>query len=453
MSSQTTTRGAETRVDRLLSVVERAGNRLPDPFILFVLLFLAVALVSTVMSWADVQVQLPGADEVTDVRGLFTSEGLVWLTTSLGANFIDFPPLVTVLTILLGVALAEHSGLLAAGIRRLFGSAPSWALPYAVGFVGVSGSVMADSSFVVIPPLAAMVFKAAGRHPVAGLLGGFAAVGAGYSTSVFVTSLDALFAGITNAVTAGLPDPGAPVNPLSNYYFNVVSAVVLSLIAGWIIARVLEPRLLRMDVPTEQVEDEESAPAETLGGGVALDATERSALRWALLAGFLTAAVMVAAVALPGSPWRNEDGGFLPESPLLDSIVFIVFVMFAVPGIVYGFRAGTFTQASDVPRVMGAMIKSMSGFIVLAFILGQFTALFDWSGVGVWLAVSGADAVDAIGLPAFAAILCFVAAGVVPEPVHRVGVGDVDPDGGGVRADVRAAGDRAGVRAGGVPGR
>ena len=163
----------------------------------------------------------------------------------------------------------------------------------------------------------------------------------------------------------------------------MVSAIVLSLIAGWIIDAGAGAAAAAHGRPDRAESRTRRARRPTPAGGVALDATERSALRWALLAGFLTAALMVVAVVLPGSPWRNEDGGYLPESPLLDSIVFIVFVLFAVPGIVYGFRAGTFTQASDVPRVMGTMIKSMSGFIVLAFILGQFTALFDWSGVGV----------------------------------------------------------------------
>ena len=179
--SQTTT--ATTRTDRLLAGVERVGNRLPDPFLLFLGLFLLVGVISTVLELAGTTVTIPGADEPTAVRGLFTGEGLAWLTVNLGANFIGFPPLVTVVTILLAVTVAERTGMLGAAIRVTLGSAPRWLLPYAVGIVGVTASVMADASFIVVPPLAAMVFKAAGRHPIAGLVGGFAAVGAGYSTS------------------------------------------------------------------------------------------------------------------------------------------------------------------------------------------------------------------------------------------------------------------------------
>lgn len=201
--------------DRLLNGVERLGNKLPEPFMLFLVLFLITGLVSTGMALADVSVTVPGTDEPTVIKGLFTGEGLTWLTSSLGENYVGFPPLKTVLPILLAIGIAEHSGMLSAAVRKLFGSSPAWLLPYVVGLVGVVSSIMADSAFVVVPPLAALVFKAAGRHPVAGLLGGFAAAGAGYSTNLFPTSLDALFAGITTSVMGALPGyEFDPVNPV-----------------------------------------------------------------------------------------------------------------------------------------------------------------------------------------------------------------------------------------------
>ncbi|HEV6955068.1 MAG TPA: AbgT family transporter [Promicromonospora sp.] len=394
-----------SRADRFLGAVERLGNRLPEPFTLFLILFLVVALVSTAMALADVTVQIPGADEVTEIKGLFTPEGLTWFTSNIGANYIGFPPLVTVLTIWLAVGVAEKTGLLAAGVRAVFGSAPRWALPYAVGFVGVLGSVMADSAFIVIPPLAAMVFRAAGRHPVAGLLGGFAAAGAGYSTNISVTSLDALFAGITTAVTEILPNPGDPVNPLSNWFFNVVSAVLLSALAGLLIDKVLEPRLVRQAVPV----DEAASAAQDDGGlDAVLSDAERRGLRLAVGATLLVAAVLAVAFVLPGSPWRNEDGGYLPESPLLSSITFVIFVLFLVPGVVYGVVTGTVSSMKDVPRLLEQSIKDMAGFLVLAFVLGQFIALFTWSGVGQWIAVAGAAGLESAGLTGYGAILGFL---------------------------------------------
>ncbi|NPD06638.1 AbgT family transporter [Nocardioides sp. zg-1308] len=413
-----------SRTDRALAAVERVGNRLPDPFLLFLGLFLVVGVISTVLQLAGTAVTIPGTDEETAVRGLFTGEGLAWLTVNLGANFIGFPPLVTVVTILLAVTVAERSGLLSAAIRASLGSAPRWLLPYAVGFVGVSASVMADAAFIVVPPLAAMVFKAAGRHPLAGLVGGFAAVGAGYSTSVVVTSLDALFAGITNAVTEGLPDAGATVTPVSNLYFNIVSALVLALVAGIVIDRLVEPRLVREGAPTDMVaaedeatlepgtaEDEDVAPALRAAPtdlSPDLEPAERRGLRIAGLVFLALSALILAAVLPGGSPWRNEDGNFLPESPLLDSTVFVVFVLFLGPALAYGFVSGSLRRAADVPKVMALGIKDMAAFIVLAFMLGQFIALFNWSNVGSALAVTGANGLESIGLTGYPAIIGFI---------------------------------------------
>ena len=395
-------------IDRVLGGIERGGNKLPDPFMLVLLLFGITAVASTAMAWANITVQLPGTDEVTVIKGFFTAEGLTWFTQNIGVNYLGFPPLATVLPILLAVGVAEKSGLLAALIRKAFGSAPRWSLPYAVAFVGVVGSIMSDAAFVVIPPLAALVFKAAGRHPVAGLLGGFAAVGAGYSTSLFVTSLDALFAGITTSVTQNLPNAGSQVTPVSNYFFNVVSSLVLIALAGFIIDKVLEPRLGRQGIAREVTVNDDETVVTPAAMNARLTDTENRGLVWSFVAGLVVAGVILVGVLLPDSPWRNEDGDFLPRSPLLSSIVFIVFAMFVIPGLVYGKITGTITRGSDIPRVMGQAIKDMSGFLVLAFILGQFIALFNFSGIGSWLAVAGAGGLESIGLTGFAAVVAFV---------------------------------------------
>nr|WP_149029531.1 AbgT family transporter [Corynebacterium halotolerans] len=397
--------------DRVLDRIEWLGNKLPEPFTLFLILYLITAVVSSIMAWLNVTVLVPGSDEQTPIRGLFTGEGMTWLTTTIGENYIGFPPLVTVLPIMLAVGIAERTGMLAALIRKLFGSAKPWILPYAVGIVGVTASVMADAAWVVVPPLAAMVFKAAGRHPVAGLIGGFAAVGAGYSTALVPTSLDALFAGITNAVMAALPDIAATeVNVVSNYYFNIASSIVLGILSGFITDRVVEPRMVRQNIPTEEVPDEDGSDSPDNGEPLSpqLNAQENRGLIASLVAGLILTVVILAAV-LPGvSPWRNEGGGFLPDSPLLGSVVFLVFVYFIVPGVVYGLYVGTVKSMTDIVDMMGESLKSMMSFLVLAFILGQFVALFSWTGIGTWTAVQGAGALEAIGLTGFPAIIAFI---------------------------------------------
>lgn len=404
--------------DKFLNGVEKLGNKLPTPFTLFLVLFLITALASSIMAWMNVSVIVPGSDEELFVKGLFTGEGLTWLTTNLGANYIGFPPLLTVLPILLAVGVAERSGMLAALIRKLFGSAKKIVLPYAVGLIGVTASIMADAAFVVVPPLAAMVFKAAGRHPVAGLLGSFAAVGAGYSTALVPTSLDALFAGVTNAVMETLPGiASTEVNPVSNYYFNIASSIVLGLLCGLLIDKVLEPRMWRQDIPQEYASaattsTEISDASENTEIDQEISATltvqENRALTVSLWATLLTSIVVLTVVLLPASPWRNEEGGFLPTSPLLSSVVFIVFLFFMVMGLAYGMAVGSIKKMDDVVDMMGESIKDMISFLVLAFILGQFVALFSWTGIGTWTAVQGAAGLEAIGLTGFPAILAFI---------------------------------------------
>jgi aminobenzoyl-glutamate transport protein len=429
----TTTDGKVGFGQRTLDWIERIGNKLPEPFTLFLGLFIITGLVSTAMAMADVTVAIPGGDETVAIKGLFTGEGLSWLTTTMGDNYIGFPPLATVLPILLAVGVAEKSGMLAAAVRIAFGKSPKWLLPYAVGFVGVVGSIMADSAFVIIPPLAALVFKAAGRHPMAGLIGGFAATGAGYSTSIVPTSLDALFAGITTSVMDTLPNTDfTAVNPVSNYYFNIASSIVLAIVAGFIIDRLIEPNMMRKGVPREYA----NAGAQGLAREVPSTRQPLRGIRECRQPGpktkpfrdqgrtrtagetgsdlvvrgsaLLLTALILFSVLIPNSPWRNEDGGFLPESPLLSSIVFIVFAYFMLMGVVYGFVVRTVRSMNDLVRMMSQSIIDMMSFLILAFILGQFIALFNWTGIGSWIAVAGASGLEAIGLTGFAAVIGFM---------------------------------------------
>ncbi|MGP9734938.1 AbgT family transporter [Brachybacterium sp. AOP42-C2-15] len=411
MSAAQTTPTKTGFTDRALNWVEWAGNKLPEPFMLFMVLFVITGLVSTGMQMGGVVVIVPGSEEPTVIKGLFTGEGMAWLTTNLGINYIGFPPLVTVMPILLAIGIAQHSGLLAAGIRKLFGSSPAWLLPYVVGFVGVISSIMADSAFVVVPPLAALVFKAAGRHPVAGLLGGFAAAGAGYSTNIFPTSLDALFAGITTSVMEALPGfEFTAVNPVSNWFFNITASLILGFVAGFIIDKLIEPRLTRQNVPVDEigVEGAEDSADSAEHMRAALTPKENKGLLVAVLAGVVLTALILVAVLPAGSPWRNEEGGFLPKSPLLSSIVFIVVAYFMVVGTAYGVIVGTLRSTRDAVQMMSDALKEMLPFIVLAFILGNFISLFNWSGIGTWIAVTGAAGLENVGLTGFGAVIGFI---------------------------------------------
>lgn len=396
---------------RVLDCIERVGNRIPDPFVLFLLLFAIVAVASTVMASVGTTYEVPGSDEGEQaINGFLTSDGLTWLTTNLVPNFIGFPPLGVVLTVLLGVGLAQRTGLLNALVRRAFAGAPQWLLPYVVALVAVSGSIMSDAAMVVIPPLAAMVFKAAGRHPVAGLMGGFAVATAAFSCSPFITSTDALLSGISQTAAASV-GMGTTVTPVSNHFLTFTIAVLLSLVGGLLIDRVLEPALERGGVTREQVGAEDAGDAEDrpdMRMDPVLTRSETLGLRWSGVALLVTVAAVLSVTLPANAPLRNGDGTFLPESPLLSSVVFLVFLTLAVPAVAYGLATRTISRGADVPRMMGHTVREMSGFIVLAFVMAQFLELFNWTGVSTWIAIRGAQGLEATGFTGFGAILCFI---------------------------------------------
>lgn len=402
---------------RMLDGIERLGNKIPDPFILFLLLFVIVAVASSVMAALGATYEVPGSDEgVQEIRGFFTAQGLTWLTTNLVANFIGFPPLGVVLTILLGVGIAQRTGLLNTLVRRAFSGAPKWVLPYVVALVAVSGSIMSDAAMVVIPPLAAMVFKAAGRHPVAGLLGAFAAAMAAFSCSPFITSTDALLSGITNKAAASVASLETTyVSPVSNHFLTFTIAIILSVVAGFLIDRVLEPSLERRKVSREQVAGEDEAAQSQaredrpdLKMDTEITRSERIGLRWAGISLVLTVVAVLLVTLPPGAPMRNEDGAFLPGSPLLSSVVFLVFLTLAVPAIAYGVATRAIRGGADVAKMMGHTVKEMSGFIVLAFVMAQFLELFNWTGLSTWIAIKGAGGLESTGFTGFGAIVAFI---------------------------------------------
>ena len=391
---------------RLIDGIERVGNKLPEPFALFLYLFLIVGVLSTVVAWFNVQTAIPGTEEVQQVKGLFTGEGVAWLFTTAVSNFISFPPLGVVITLLLAVGVAERTGLLMALVKVSLGRAPAWALPYVMAFVALCAHIMSDASILVIPPIAAMVFKAAGRNPVAGLLGSYAVGIAAFSCTPFVTSTDALLAGISNAAAAPVADQVMTVTPVSNLLLNLVLSVVLTVAGGLLIGKVLEPRLNRQGVGTGAVSGHEAGTDTATQTRVS--PAEASALRFAGLSLVVVAALLLALILPEGAPFRNEEGGFLPKSPLLSSVIFLVFVILLVPSIVYGARLRQITSVQSVVDMMGQALKDTVSFIVVAFILAQFLALFTWSGLASLIAVGGAEWLQNVNFTGYGAILAFI---------------------------------------------
>lgn len=364
--------GSSTALTRLLDRIEHAGNRLPHPTLLFVCLCGLVLLLSALASLAALRATHPVSGELIQARSLLGGDGLRWMLTSAVTNFTGFAPVGTVLVAILGIGVAEHMGLLGTALRGLVLKAPAQLLSAAVVFAGVMSSLAADAGYVVLIPLAGMMFAAAGRSPLAGIAAAFAGVSGGYSANLLIGPVDALLAGIsTEAVRLVAAD--YTVSAAGNYYFLVVSTVLITALGTLVTERLIIPKLDAGDA---------GAVPEPLS-----DAERRGLRACALFTLLFIAALLLAVVPAWGVLRNPETGGLLP-SPFIDGIVVLIALYAALAGLVYG-RA---TRADKtLVGGMEASMATMAGYLVLMFFAAQFVNWFGWSQLGSIAAISGAQ--------------------------------------------------------------
>lgn len=392
-----------------LGVVERLGNLLPHPVTLFALLAGVVVLVSAVatgLGWsvADPRPEgAPGRSEegILVARSLLSSTGLRWMVENVVPNFVNFVPLGTVLVALLGVGVAERSGLLSAAIRALVLAAPPKWVTFAVVLAGVLSNTASEAGYVVLVPLAAVIFHAFGRHPVAGLAAAFAGVSGGYSANLFLGTLDPLLAGITQEA-ARLIDPAYEVHAAVNWYFMVVSVPLIAGLGAWVTTRIVEPRL----GPWSPAMGRDDLPEQS-----GLEPLREDEVRGLKLAGWtlLAFAGGLATLTLPeGALLRNPDTDAVLTGSLFRGMVTFILLFFLLPGIVYGVVTGSIRSDRDVIDGMAKSMSTLGLYIVLVFFAAQFVAFFNWSGLGQLMAVLGAEALQAMRLTSPLVFLPFI---------------------------------------------
>ncbi|MEZ5351759.1 MAG: AbgT family transporter [Bryobacteraceae bacterium] len=392
-------------MNRFLDFVERAGNRLPHPATLFAILAAAVLVISWVAAGATAT--HPSTGNSIAAVNLLTAEGVRRIATSLVTNFTGFVPLGTVLVAMLGVAVAEGSGLLGALLRALVLSAPRRVITLVVVFAGVMSNAASEAGYVILVPLAAVVFLAAGRHPLAGLAAAFAGVSGGYSANLVLGTVDPLLAGLSTEA-ARLIAPGYTVNPAANYYFMAVSTLLITLAGYFVTERIVEPRLgaYSPDAGT-------AAPDANAVGGpeiAPLAPAERRGLAAAGIATLLFSAALALAVIPEGAVLRDPATGGLLNSPFLHGIVALIFLAFLLPGLAYGVVAGTIRSDADVMNAMGKTMSTLGVYIVLVFFAAQFVAFFGWTNLGAILAIHGAKFLQSIGLTGVPLLIAFILA-------------------------------------------
>jgi aminobenzoyl-glutamate transport protein len=376
---------------RMLASVERIGNKLPDPAMLFVFLLVIVWLLSWLLSYVSFEMIDPRSGEALVIKNLLSGTAMTaWLSVMV-TNFSHFHPVGVVLVAMLGIGVAEHTGFINTGLRALLGVTAKWLVTPMVILVGIVSHSAVDAGYVLVIPLGGVIFYAAGRHPLAGIAAAFAGVSGGFSANFVPSSLDPLLQGLSQA-GARILDPEIVLNPLNNYFFTTASSVLIVGLGWYLTDKVIEPRLKGVELDGD---------LEDLPRMHALDPNERKGLRTALLA-LLAGIVFMVVTAWPAdSAWRDANGSLATGSaPIMASIVSLIFLMFVIPGVTYGIAAKTIKSSKDVIDGMTKAMHLMAYYLVIMFFIAQFVYAFGQSNLGVLLALQGAAGLKALAMPA-----------------------------------------------------
>ncbi|HCD19794.1 aminobenzoyl-glutamate transporter [Macrococcoides caseolyticum subsp. caseolyticum] len=368
-------------INRSLDIIEKSGNKLPDPVVIFISLCLIILFASFVTGKTGVSAKNPADGKVIEAVNLLTPEGIAKIISEAVNNFATFPPLGLVLVVMIGVGVAEKTGYFETLMKYTIEKTPRKIIVPMIILVGILGNAAGDAAPIVLPPIAAMVFIKLGYHPVAGLVMAYASALGGYSASLMIGMSDALIVSFTEPA-AKLVDDSVPVNAVMNYYFLCVSTVVLLIAAWFVTVKITIPRFgaYKSDVHTAA---EDVTP------------TERKAMIYANIA-LLIAMVVVTLLAVPenGLLRNAKTGSLIQDSPLMNGIVPIITVLFFVPGLVYGFVAGTMRSTKKFAEMLGDAMSTMGPFIVIVFFAAQMLAYFKWSNLGTIIAIKGAEALQ-----------------------------------------------------------
>lgn len=381
-------------LSQFLNLVEKGGNALPNPATLFALFAVFVVLLSGLGELFGWMATHPATGETIKVHNLLSNEGFRKIVLQMVENYTGFAPLGIVMVALLGIGIAESSGLIGALIRLLVLKSPQRLLTFVLVFSGVISNVASDLGYVLLIPMAGIIFHSVGRHPIAGMAAAFAGVSGGFSANLLIGTIDPLLAGLSTEA-ARILDPEYYVLPTANYYFMVISTFLIAFLGTWVTNRFVEPRLGQY---SGHVEPE---PMQRL------NVQEKKGLKWVIVVGICWM-ILIAAGLIPDHGFlRGEDNSIL-HSPLIKGFIAFLFLIAASLGIAYGVATGKFKSDNDVVKGMSESFKTLASFLVLVFFAAQFVAYFKWSNLGLVLAVQGAGILQQAQLGLVPLIILFV---------------------------------------------
>jgi aminobenzoyl-glutamate transport protein len=421
-------------MDRLLDTVERVGNKVPHPVLMFFYLMIGVIVLSAILGLLGVsvteQIAVPVPVEVTPdfyedvsqytlsgvgsedveyeikeqtiaIRSLLNIEGIRFLFTSFVPNFQAFGALAVTLIAMMGAGAAEVAGLMAALIRKLVQVAPRALIAYLIVLIGVLSSVASDAGYLILIPLGAAAFLAVGRHPIAGLAAGFGGVAAVFMANLIPTPTDAMLFEITNESIALAG--GAPISITADYFFQAASALLMTVVVGVVIVRVIEPRLGKYN-PADAGDPDQAAAADEID-----PALEARGLRRAGIAFLVVMGVVLLVTLPPGAPLRDpETGAIVGQTPFMGSLLFIVMLCFFIPGVAYGSAVGKYKGPNDVIAAIVKTFSGLGGLILVLLMISQFIAYFNYSNMPAVLAITLAGWLGQAGIPPIPLLIGFV---------------------------------------------
>jgi aminobenzoyl-glutamate transport protein len=395
----------KTALEKLLDVIERVGNKVPHPAVLFFVLIALVVVLSHLLAGISVTYQRLNAvthqteEATTSIRSLLSAEGVRFIFTSVVPNFINFGPVGIIMVAMIGVGMAEQSGLIGALIRKIVMVAPRGVMTAIIVTLGVLSSIASDAGYLVLIPLGAAAFLSLGRHPLAGLAAAFAGVAAAFGVNFLVKPIDGILAEMTNDA-AHIVDPSKSIELTANFYFGVVSSLVLIVVITVITEWLVEPRLGTYQGPARAEESR----------GMSID--ESRGLLLALVGTLVVVAGLAFLTLPPDAPLRNPDtGDLIGDSPFMNSLVFLIMLVFLVAGAAYGVGARTI---NTVQACIDAVVKTFSdlgGLLFLFFVISQFVAYFNFSNIGTVLAVNLADRLGEANLGNATLLFAFIVIG------------------------------------------
>ena len=452
MSTEAATAPEHGFLERILDGIERLGNKMPDPAILFLFLCGLVIVLSQILYWFDVkatyevvtpgpvpteQTYYGGSTEPSDVgpteavpkadytverqtakvKGLLTGEGVAYLFTSFVDNFRNFSAVTIILVVMIGVGLAEAVGLIAALIRKLVGVSSRGTLTFIIVLLGVISSIASDAGYLVLIPLGAAAFKSVGRNPLAGIAAAFAGVAAGFGVNFLITPLDGVLTEITNDASGAANNN---IDLAANLYFGIGSTIFVAIVLTFITAKLVENRLGTYD------------PAEAGDGPQTAEETpeispddERRGLRYALWATLAVLVAITLLTAIPGAPLRDPDTGrIIGDSPFMNSLIVIIMLVFFAAGLAFGRGAGTIKGSADVLATITKSWASLASLLFLFLLIAQFIAYFNFSNIAEVLAVKLGDVLEHLDIGAVwlligVVLITFVVDIIIPAAIAK----------------------------------